>query len=127
MTEGQKKLAIVAVIVVAIVLLFWPKRAGGATQTTDANGNPITVSIPSLSLPPRDGLVINIPGLPAFTPYAFSPISPCMCNGAAQGSTLQMPAGLSITNVTNMGNSGPNIYNYQPAPTQPRYFVGTAG
>jgi len=113
MTEGQKKLAIVAVIVVAIVLLFWPKRAGGTTQT-DKNGNPINVSIPSLSLPPRDGLVINIPGLPAFTPYAFSPISPCMCNGAAQSSTLQMPAGLSITNVTNMGNSGPNIYNYTP-------------
>lgn len=124
MTEGQKKLAIVAVIIAAIVLLFWPKRAGGAVMQ-DKNGNPINVSIPSLNLPPRDGLVINIPGLPSFTPYAFSPISPCMCNGAGSASPLQMPQGLQITNITNMGNSGPNVYNYT-APAAPDRILWAA-
>jgi hypothetical protein len=110
MTEKQKKIALViGTVVIAVIILLWSRRASGSTIINKEGMAPINVSIPSLNLPPRTPFAINIPGLPAFTPYQFSAISPCMCNGAA--TSLPSDSGFSITFVTNEGNSGPNIYN----------------
>jgi hypothetical protein len=125
MNEKQKKLAIIAfTVIVAVILLLWTKKAGGNTIVNQGQAPQYSVSIPSLNLPPRDGLVINVPGLPNFTPYEFSPISPCMCNGASQ--LTPPPQGPLIMNITNMGNSGPNVYS-QPINSTKSHYTDFSG
>lgn len=117
MTEKQKKIAIIAAtVIVAIILLLSSKRASGNTIVNQQGVPDIQVTIPSMNIPDRSGLVINIPGLPSVDPYSFSPISPCMCNGAATQQSNVNP--LNFTFVTNQGNAGPNVYNYySPQPS----------
>jgi hypothetical protein len=124
MTEQQKKLAIIGIIIIAAILLLWPKQAGGKTVATNSDAQPFDVSIPSLNMPDRGNLIINVPGLPSYSPYAFSPISPCMCNGADMyAQNGNNTSGLQMTFVTNQGSSGPNIYNYT-APKSGGDFTG---
>lgn len=110
MTEKQKKLAlIVGTIVIGLIILLWSRKSVGDTIINKQNAPGITVSIPSLDFPERSPIAINIPGLPSFTPYQFSAISPCMCNGAA--STYQPNTQPLFEIVNNAADSGPNIYN----------------
>jgi hypothetical protein len=81
MTEKQKKLAIIAgTIIIALILLFSSRKAGNYI-VNNQDAPPIEVTIPSMNMPVRSPIAINIPGLPSFTPYQYSAISPCMCNG----------------------------------------------
>ena len=125
MTEKQKKLAIIiGVIVIALILLLSSKKGAGTTIVNQEQAVPIQVSIPSLNIPERSGIAVNVPGLPSFTPYQYSAISPCMCNGAE---TLQSPVSpISLTLVTNTGCGGSNIYNYAP-PVQQDTIQGLYG
>jgi hypothetical protein len=121
MTEKQKKLAIiVGVIVIALLLLM--SRKPGTTIVNQKGLDPTQVSLPSNDMPIRSPFIINIPGLPSYTPYQYSAVSPCMCNGAA--TTLGAYQGPLVTFVTNQGNSGPNIYNYTPPPPPKNVFYG---
>lgn len=110
MTEKQKKLAIIVVtIVIALILLLWSRKGVSGTIYNQEQMPPISVTIPGFNIPERSPIAINIPGLPSFTPYQYSAISPCMCNGAA---TTQGYTGPLVEFVTNQGSTGPNIYNY---------------
>ena len=123
MTEKQKKIAIiVSVIALALLLLLSSKKASGTTIVNQEQAPAIDVTIPSMNIPERSPFAIVLPGLPDFTPYQYSAISPCMCNGAA----VSQPQNNSplITYVTNMGNQGPNIYNYSAPKTNSGDFVG---
>jgi hypothetical protein len=132
MTEKQKKLAIIiGTVIIGIIILFWSRRATGGTTIVNQQGlAPIQVTIPSLNIPERSPIAINIPGLPAFTPYDFNAISPCMCNGAASLYQDTSNSGPAYEFVYNEGDSGPNVYNYYaPVPTynttsQPIYGMG---
>lgn len=111
MTEKQKKIALITgTVIIALIILLWSRKAAGNTIINKSDMAPINVSIPSMNIPERSPFAINIPGLPSFSPYQFSAISPCMCNGAAQ--TTSAYQGPLVTFVTNQGSSGPNIYNY---------------
>jgi hypothetical protein len=121
MTEKQKKLAIIAgtVVIALILLLSFRSKGNGAINNkqivNQAGVEPINVSIPSMNIPQRSPIAINIPALPSMSPYAFSAISPCMCNGAGTVAPIQQNP--LVTFVTNQANSGPNIYNYyEPEP-----------
>lgn len=109
MTEKQKKLAIIAgTILIAFVLLL--TRKSGGTIVNQEGMTPINVSIPSLNIPQRSPIAINIPGLPSVSPYAYNAISPCMCNGAVT-TPISRPL-ITYSTTVNEGNAGPNIYNY---------------
>jgi len=117
MTEKQKKLAIIAgTIVIGLILLLYSRKAG-STIVNQQNMPPIQVSIPSLNIPDRSGIAINIPGLPSFSPYRYSAISPCMCNGAATTPVNNAPL---IEFVNNAAGTGSNVYNYNNY-SQPSY------
>lgn len=111
MTENQKKLAIIfGTVIIALFFLLSSKKAGTTIINKEAAPQ-YGVSVPGITLPPRSGYAVNIPTLPSATPYAFSPISPCMCNGMATSTPTQQQ-GPTYTNVYNAANNGPNIYNY---------------
>jgi hypothetical protein len=110
MTENQKKIAIVAGVIIIALILLMSRKQIAQTQATNPLGD---VQLPSQSLPARNINVV-IPGLPNYSPYQYSPISPCMCNGAAV--TQSAYQGPLVTFVTNQASNGPNIFNY-PSPT----------
>lgn len=111
MNERQKKLALIAgTIVIALILLLSSRKATGTTIVNQQQAPGITVSIPGMNIPVRTPFAVNIPGLPSFTPYQYSAVSPCMCNGS-EISNSNAYNGPLVEFVTNQGNSGPNIYN----------------
>jgi hypothetical protein len=117
MTEKQKKIAIIAgVVIIALLLLLSGRRAAGNTIVNQQGVPDIQVTIPSMNIPERGPFAITIPGLPSFTPYQYSAISPCMCNGAA--TSAQQQSGMALTFVTNAGGAGTNVYNYYPPQQQ---------
>jgi hypothetical protein len=118
MTEGQKKLAIIGTVILVVLFFLTSSKGVGSTIINQSNRQPIDANIPSVDIP-RGNITINVPGLPSFTPYQFSPISPCMCNGA-EVTSMNNPQGPLVTFITNQGSSGPNIYNYTP-PKPPYY------
>lgn len=109
MTEKQKKLAIIVGTIVIALLLLMTSRKVGSTTVNHQGLDPLAVSLPSNDMPLRSPIIVNIPGLPSFSPYQYSAVSPCMCNGAASTSAY---AGPLIEFVTNQGNVGGNTYNY---------------
>lgn len=110
MTEKQKKIAIiVGTIVIGLILLLSSRKSAGTTIVNQQEMPPIQVSIPSMNIPARSPFAITLPGLPSYSPYQYSAVSPCMCNGAATRQTDNEPL---VTFVTNAGSTGANIYNY---------------
>lgn len=123
MTERQKKIALIVgtIIIALILLLSGRKGTAGTVINNQGETSPINVTVPGFNIPERSPIAINIPGLPEMSPYNFNAISPCMCNGTALASASNVPA-LSLTFVTNMGDSGPNIYNYPATVAQDNYY-----
>jgi len=123
MTEKQKKWAIIiTTVIIGIIILLMGRKASGATIVNQQEMPPINVTIPSLNIPERSPIAITIPGLPSYTPYQYSAISPCMCNGGASTNNYQGPL---VEFVTNQGSTGPTIYNYStPSTSSNSSFVG---
>lgn len=113
MTEKQKKIAIIAgTVILAILILLWRKGAMGGTTIVNREGGGLDqVSVPGFTMPERSPIAINIPELPSFTPYQYSAISPCMCNGADLSNSGSYDGPL-VTFTINQGNAGASIYDY---------------
>lgn len=129
MTEKQKKIAIIAgTVILALILLLSRKGSNSGTTIVNKEEMPgITVNIPGFNIPQRGDINISIPALPSASPYGFSAISPCMCNGA--GNVTQSNGPL-IEFVTNQGARGGNTYNYTTQQYTPQYnnaFIGVPG
>lgn len=111
MTEKQKKLAIIVGVIVIGLLLLMTSRKAGSTTVNHQGLDATQVSLPSNDMPLRSPFIINIPGLPSYTPYQYSAVSPCMCNGQATSPGAYQ--GPLVTFITNQGSRGGNTYNYQ--------------
>lgn len=108
MTEKQKKIAIVIGVVLIAIMLLWSRKTNASIIVNQQGLAPIDISIPGFNIPERGGINITIPALPSRSQYGFNAISPCMCNGAS--TVTSAPRGPMVEFVTNLGNSGPNIY-----------------
>lgn len=78
MTEKQKRIAIIATVIIIALWLFWPKAK---KVLTDNGWIMPDIIIPAFDLPPRTEYPIVIPGLPPLDPieYPFSAVSACGC------------------------------------------------
>jgi hypothetical protein len=130
MTENQKRLAIVGVVI--IVALFFFMRGNDSNATTVVNEGSIIagggVESPSITIGARRPFV-----LPNFSGFAsnnsLSAIGACCADCRPQTTSFRRDTSSGITFVTNRGDNGPNIYNYYtPAPYMPpSYIIGRAG
>lgn len=131
MSEKQKRLLFILGIVMIAAYLLLSRKASGTTIVNQEGAAPISVTVPSFNMPPRNPIAINIPALPSATPYAYNAVSPCMCNGSAVSGPIN--SGLSLTFVTNEGSAGPNVYDYSTvnettaAPYNPFAIFGSPG
>lgn len=126
MTENQKRLAIVGVVIIVALILFM--RNSGSNATTVISGNELpsasNLQSPTIVIKERQPFVLpNFSG--GASNNSLSAIGACCADCRPQTSSFRnAPSGNGITFVTNRGNSGPNVYNYYQQPvTLPRSTV----
>lgn len=127
MSENQKRLLIIGVVIIVALILFM--RGNNSSVTNVSNGEEIplqNVSAPTINISGREPFV-----LPNFAPYnpanTLSAIGACCADCSNRGNTqsYRENGGPRYSFVTNMGNAGPNVFNYInfPVSQQPVYAV----
>jgi hypothetical protein len=127
MNERQKQLLIIGVIVVIALILFM-RSNNNSTTVVNSGGDNVSlpqVNTPNIIIEGRQPFVLPNFGV-SNSANSLSAIGACCadCRPQTNTSSFKSNTGSGITFVTNMGNSGPNVYNYiqQAPPQQPVWF-----
>ena len=122
MSENQKRLLIIGFVVIVALILFM--RGNNSTVTNVSNGEEIplqNVSAPAINISGRAPFVL--PNLGDFNSATnLSAIGACCadCSNRGNSQSYRESGGPRYTFVTNMGNRGPNVFNYINLPESQR-------
>lgn len=127
MSENQKRLLIIGGVIIAALIFLM--RGNNSAATVVSNGEEIplqNVSAPTINISGRAPFIL--PNLAPYNPAnTLSAIGACCADCSNRGNTQSYRdnGGPSYTFVTNMGNAGPNVYNYVniAASQQPMYGI----